>query len=181
MTKVFLGGSRHISRLNPPVRERLDKMIAKELEILIGDANGADKAMQAYLASRGYRHVQVFCSGKVCRNNVGNWKVRQVAVDKGIRGADFYSVKDQFMAADSDIGFMLWDGSSIGTIANVFRLATNGKKAVLYDAVQGRFHEIRNTQGWNDFIDSREPTLRRKLAERVRPRAREAVEPRLFG
>jgi hypothetical protein len=181
MTKVFIGGSRHISRLNPQVRERLDKMIEKELAILIGDANGADKAMQTYLASRGYQYVEVFCSGKVCRNNLGNWRVRQVAVDKNARGADFYSAKDQVMAADSDIGFMLWDGSSIGTIANVFRLTRNGKRAVLYDRVQGRFHEFRDTQGWDDFIDSRDPALRRKLAERVRAPEREAVEPRLFG
>ena len=44
--KVFVGGSRHVSRLNERVRERLDKIIQKRLPILIGDASGADKAVQ---------------------------------------------------------------------------------------------------------------------------------------
>ena len=73
MTKVFIGGSRKIGRLGPEVRQRLDRIIEKKIQVLIGDANGADKAVQMYLRSRGYYRVQVFCMDGVCRNNVGGW------------------------------------------------------------------------------------------------------------
>lgn len=46
---VFIGGSRRISRLNDMIRERLDLIVNKKLQVLLGDANGADKAVQAYL------------------------------------------------------------------------------------------------------------------------------------
>jgi predicted Rossmann fold nucleotide-binding protein DprA/Smf involved in DNA uptake len=67
MTTVFLGGSRHISRLNDEVRARIDNMIERGFPIVIGDANGADKALQSYLKARGYRNVQVYCSGSSFR------------------------------------------------------------------------------------------------------------------
>ena len=45
MTTVFLGGSRQVSRLSTPVEKRLDKIIDQNFHVLIGDANGADKAI----------------------------------------------------------------------------------------------------------------------------------------
>jgi hypothetical protein len=71
MIKVFIGGSRGIRRLGPEVRKRLDEIIRKQLFVLVGDANGADKAVQNYLHERGYDRVEVFCTGGHCRNNVG--------------------------------------------------------------------------------------------------------------
>ena len=55
MTKVFIAGSRRLSRLNAEVKRRIDTMIEKDFTILVGDANGADKAVQRYLAEKGYR------------------------------------------------------------------------------------------------------------------------------
>ena len=46
---VFVAGSRQISRLPAEVTSRLDTMIEKGFQILVGDANGADKAVQRYL------------------------------------------------------------------------------------------------------------------------------------
>jgi hypothetical protein len=43
--KVFIAGSRWLSRLSADVRSRLDTIIEKGFTILIGDANGADKAV----------------------------------------------------------------------------------------------------------------------------------------
>lgn len=51
MTAVFIGGSR---RLPIAVRRRVDNIVAKELTVLIGDANGADKAIQTYLHEKHY-------------------------------------------------------------------------------------------------------------------------------
>src|SRR3990170_3898864 len=61
MTKVFIGGSRRLSRLNKDVKRRLDNIIERGFTVVVGDANGADKAVQQYLASRRYQKVIVFC------------------------------------------------------------------------------------------------------------------------
>ncbi len=55
MSKVFVGGSRRIIRLHPEVTARLDQMIAKQVSILVGDANGADKSLQHFLKAKEYR------------------------------------------------------------------------------------------------------------------------------
>ncbi|HET9227171.1 MAG TPA: putative addiction module antidote protein, partial [Thermoanaerobaculia bacterium] len=67
MTSVFVGGSRKVSRLSVDLRRRLDQIIDKKLHVLLGDANGADKAVQAYLKERSYPNVVVFCTGGECR------------------------------------------------------------------------------------------------------------------
>jgi len=61
MKKVFFGGSRKLSRLNRAIIERANNIVAQNFQILIGDANGADKAMQKYLAEKVYKNVIVFC------------------------------------------------------------------------------------------------------------------------
>ena len=71
MKKVFIGGSRRVSRLNPEIRRRLDRIIEKGLEVLVGDANGADKAVQRHFKERGYCNVHVFCTSSVWPVAVG--------------------------------------------------------------------------------------------------------------
>jgi probable addiction module antidote protein len=46
MNTVFIGGSRHVSRLPAPAKERLDNIVKSGFHIVVGDANGADKAVQ---------------------------------------------------------------------------------------------------------------------------------------
>jgi len=64
MTTVFLSGSRKISRLDEDVRKRLSTIVEKKFRVIVGDANGADKAFQTYLAGMDYANVTVFCSGE---------------------------------------------------------------------------------------------------------------------
>jgi hypothetical protein len=89
VTRVFIGGSRRISRLAPDVTRRIDAIIERQLAVLVGDANGADKAVQEYLLGKSYERVEVFCSGGGCRNNLGSWPVRDVPVSKGAKRKDF--------------------------------------------------------------------------------------------
>ncbi|MHC1729372.1 MAG: hypothetical protein AB9866_25795 [Syntrophobacteraceae bacterium] len=129
MTKVFISGSRTVTRLSDPIRMRLDRIIEKGFPVVIGDANGADKAVQQYLNSKGYLNVEVFCSGHVCRNNIGNWKQRRVSSTAPGKTYDFYAAKDRTMADDAAVGFMIWDGKSKGTILNAYRLLKQQKKS----------------------------------------------------
>lgn len=142
MSTVFIGGSRRLSRLNALIRGRLDNIIERHHAVLIGDANGSDRAVQAYFADQGYRLVTVYCTNGHCRNNEGQWPVRPVAATDQ-RGFDFYALKDAAMAADAECGFMLWDGKSKGTLFNIRRLLATGKPVVVYLATDQAFHTIR--------------------------------------
>jgi hypothetical protein len=167
MTTVFLGGSRQISRINAEVRKRLDKIIDNDFRVLIGDANGADKAIQHYLHLKGYPNVEVFCAAGACRNNIGDWKVRSVATKSHVRDFSFYAMKDQEMTKEATVGMMIWDGKSIGTLLNTLRLLTHGKKVVLYATPQKRFWELRTLREWNDFVGNYDDDLRRKIENKA--------------
>lgn len=134
------------------MRDRLDKIIEKHLAVLIGDANGADKAVQSYLSKKGYENVEVFCMEGVCRNNIGDWTARFIPAPKNARGREFYSIKDAEMTNESSIGLMLWDGSSKGTLTNISRLVGQGKMAVVYIAPAKHFETVRDQDDLSEFV-----------------------------
>jgi hypothetical protein len=146
---------------------RLDRIIEKGLPVIIGDANGVDKAVQQYLNSKNYLNVEVFCSGHVCRNNIGNWKQRKVSSTARNKTFDFYATKDRTMADEATVGFMVWDGKSKGTLLNVFRLLKRQKKAVVYDVAEKRFYELKALAHWEEFISHCDGELRNKIEQQA--------------
>lgn len=167
MTTVFIGGSRHVSHLFPEVRQRLDTIVEKKLPVLIGDANGADKAVQQYLHGKHYANVEVFCAGSVCRNNVGNWKLRRVSSETRERNFDFYAAKDRLMSQQATLGLMIWDGKSVGTLLNVLRLLRKKKKAVVYHVPERQFWELRKESEWVSFVSRCDAELRNKVEQKA--------------
>jgi len=151
MTTVFIGGSRAIARLNETIRARLDDLTQQDCHILIGDANGADKAVQKYLASRGYRNVTVYCMGTP-RNNAGDWKIHAVHADSSRRGFAYYAAKDIEMARAAECGLMLWDGRSKGTLHNILNLLGADKKVLVYFSPEKRFYTISNAADWKTLV-----------------------------
>ena len=149
---VFVAGSRQISRLPAEVQARLDTMIEKGFQILVGDANGADKAVQRYFADKAYPNVLVHCMKDHCRNNVGNWPKREVAAPPGARGFDYYSLKDRAMAETAEYGLMLWDGKSKGTVNNVVNLSRDHKPVVVYVAPTRQFRTIKSFDDLKDLL-----------------------------
>jgi hypothetical protein len=152
MTTVFIAGSRQITRLPAEVKLRVDTMIDKGFQILVGDANGADKAVQTYLAEKAYPHVLVHCMERHCRNNVGHWPTHEVAAPKGARGFEFYSLKDRAMAEAAEYGLMLWDGESKGTINNVVNLSRDQKPVVVYIGPTRRFRTLKSLDDLKDLL-----------------------------
>ncbi|MBW7877626.1 MAG: hypothetical protein H3C47_16740 [Candidatus Cloacimonetes bacterium] len=142
MISVFAAGSRKLARLNDQVRDRLENIIAGSYRVLVGDANGADKAIQSYLFERNYKNVVVFCSGTKCRNNLGAWPTHNVNVPSWITGREFYTRKDIEMAENANYGLMLWDGKSVGTINNVFELLKRNKKTLVYLSTKKVFFSV---------------------------------------
>jgi hypothetical protein len=160
---VFVAGSRQISRLPTEVKARLDTMIEKGFQILVGDANGADKAVQRYFADKAYPNVLVHCMKDHCRNNVGNWPTRQVAAPRGAKGFDYYSLKDRAMAEAAEYGLMLWDGKSKGTINNILVLSQRNKPVVVYVAPSKHFQTVRALDDLRDVLAKGDPTSVERL------------------
>lgn len=146
MEAVFLGGSRRIARLNDSIRSKLDGLIDRGLWFFVGDANGADRALQQRLADRGYERVIVYAIAGSLRNNVGHWKVYLVNPPKGAHGFELYSAKDKQMANDASYGLMLWDGKSRGTLENVRNLLAQRKPVAVYLRSARRFVSLKSRE-----------------------------------
>ena len=83
------------------------------------------------------------------------------------------------MAEEAAAGLMLWDGSSIGTLLNAFRLLGLQKKVVLYVVPERRFREFRQSTEWEAFVAQLEPPVREKLNQRVRYESNPAAQTEL--
>lgn len=138
---VFIGGSRAVSKLNPTIRARLDDLMQRGCSILIGDANGADKAVQQYLAERDYGNVTVFCMEE-CRNNIGSWPTRNIDPPTQRKDFSYYAAKDLVMSREAKCGVMFWDGKSKGTLQNMLNLIGTGKKTLVYFVPTKDFHVL---------------------------------------
>ena len=167
MTRVFVGGSSHISRLPEQARVRLQNVMERRHSVLVGDANGVDKAVQWYLADAHYDRVTVYCSGDKCRNNIGCWETRKVSTQEGRRDFNFYAAKDREMAKEAEFGLMIWDGKSLGTILNVLRLIDGSKKAVLIDVSDKQQVTLSSKEDWEALVSNCRADVRDKLKKRI--------------
>jgi hypothetical protein len=142
--KVFIAGSRSLARFSRDVTTRIDNIVAKGYTVIVGDANGMDKAVQRYLWKQHYARVIVYCMESACRNNEGNWETREIKA-LGIKRRDFafFSSKDRAMAEAADYGLMLWDGESRGTLTNIIDLVRRGKPVVVYLAPERAFTTLK--------------------------------------
>jgi adenine-specific DNA-methyltransferase len=148
--KMFIGGSRSISELNAPVRLHLDDFMRRGVAVLIGDAPGADAAVQRYLADRQYAKVTVFAMDR-CRNNAGGWPARHIEPRKDV---SYYSAKDIVMAQEAQCGVMLWDGKSNGTRQNVVNLVGSGKRTLVYLASTKEFLVVASQRDFQTLLRS---------------------------
>jgi hypothetical protein len=178
--KVFIGGSRKITRLSEQLMKRLDQIVIKKLRVLIGDANGADKIVQAFFAERGYRNVQIFCSAGHCRNNLGKWEIKSVIPPHTRRDFEFFTAKDAVMAQEADVGLMLWDGQSSGTVVNAARLVAAGKPVVVYIAAQREFQTVKSRTDFEGLLSPCSPEIRQRIDRYVTSHAGEYTQYGMF-
>ena len=140
--KIFIAGPRAISTLPPSVEERLCGIYKKDYTVLVGDANGVDKAVQKLFAELGHANVTVYATNGKARNNIGNWPVEAVVVASDVKGFDYYAAKDKAMASAADYGFMIWNGESKGTLNNLINLLGDDKTVLVYFVPQQAFITI---------------------------------------
>jgi hypothetical protein len=139
---VFIGGSRNVRRLDEQTKSRLENVVSNGMTALVGDANGADKAVQQFIADSGYNNVVVYHVGARPRNNVGGWRTVSVDTDRKTKDYLYYTSKDRRMADDADYGYMIWDGESAGTYSNLLELVTRNKKSLVYFTPEHSFFTV---------------------------------------
>ena len=61
MTTVFIAGSIKIKHLDRKFRERIDKIIASGFDVVVGDADGADTAIQPPCSSKAAATPRPWC------------------------------------------------------------------------------------------------------------------------
>lgn len=175
MKTVFIGGSRNVRVLDEDVRQRLDRITQQRLAVVIGDANGADKAVQDYLHQCGHAAVSVFCMDGRCRNNVGHWPLRVVASCRRRKDFQYYATKDRLMAQEADAGLMIWDGCSVGTLANVGRLARQGKTVLVYLVATRQTVRVARETDWQHLLAACPAAARARVEEELRTEEGEPV------
>ena len=150
--KIFIAGARAIEQLDDNVKTKLLSIYEKGYDVLVGDAAGIDSAVQKFYADRNYPNVTVFASNGTARNNIGNWTVENVSVDSGVKGFDFYEKKDIAMANSAEIGFMIWNGESKGTLNNIINLVNQEKTCCVYLDTHKRIFVIDSEQKLKELL-----------------------------
>ncbi len=149
---VFISGSIAIRHLPGGVTGRIERIFDRGFSILIGDARGADSAVQRLLFERGAKDVTVFTADNFPRNNVGDWQVRNVPGEGRAGTAAFHATKDRAMAAEAGSGLVIWDGKSRGSLANIHRLCTRGGFVAVWLEREGRFENLNSDDARAAFV-----------------------------
>jgi hypothetical protein len=106
------------------VRERLDDAMAAGVTIIVGEARGACRMFQDYLASKGYGDV-VVGHAKSIRYNVGGWRT--------VRYGDNLKERERAMIEDCDSAVVIWVDRSGQTAKNLKLLKMMGKPTYVYE------------------------------------------------
>jgi hypothetical protein len=69
------------------------------------------------------------------------------------------------MAVEATYGLMLWDGESVGTLMNVYRLVMQSKKVVVFLDPERQFFELRDESDWKKFVSRCSQQLRSRIDE----------------
>ena len=137
---LLLMGSKAFRQAKLPSRitEHLDNAIDRKMKIIVGEAPGANRLFQDYLAMRKYEDV-IVGHAKSIRYNAGNWKTKQYG--------EKVSEREKNMIRACDSAIIIWADHS-GVIAeNLEILKRSGKPTFVYE-----FSNKQN-KGKADWID----------------------------
>ncbi len=127
-TLLLMGSSAFSGPLPFEVTRLLDEAMEREMSVLVGEAHGASRAFQDYLASKKYTAVVVGYANRV-RHNTGNWPTESYG--RCLLG------KERAMIEECDCAIVIWTNRS-GVIAqDLEHLRKLGKPTFLYQCWTG--------------------------------------------
>lgn len=132
--KVFISGSISIKNLDNNIRVRLENIIEKKMQVLIGDAAGIDSLIQDFFKENNYHNVIVYSIYSSPRNiSSPEFDTKFISVPENIKKERERQVyKDKQMTIDSNYSFIIWDNKSKGSYGNAIRSLKLNKKIVIY-------------------------------------------------
>lgn len=151
---VFVSGSRSITRLPLAVASRLGTILDRRMPVLIGDARGADAAVQRFLADQQAQDVTVYCAGPNPRTNLGKWETSVIPSDAPKRTAAYHAAKDRAMAEQAGSGLVIWDRRSRGSLANIHRLCARHCFVLIWVAPGETFLTLRSDGDREAFVEA---------------------------
>ena len=185
--KIVLGGSRHLEFIPEEIADRLLEWMGNSSDFLVGDAPGSDRAFQVFLNSKNYSAVTVYTSADEIRNNLGNWQMEKVESGLKSKSNAVHAFKDRKMSQIADIGLMIWDCKSAGTLSNVIDLLDQGKNCFIWVAPDSDLYQFDNSASLEKWMANypavRDEALKRLSTFRKREvkRVSEDSQPELFG
>lgn len=166
--RVFIAGSMKIRYLDPLVKRHIDRLLANDYEIVMGDADGADTLVQSYLFNRGAKKTTVYCSGLKPRNNVGNWPVQRVDTKHAEGSRAFFTAKDIRMAEMADMGLMIWDAESTGTLGNIIELLMRKKQSTVFVNKARLFKDVANVKQLEEILSFMSEAAKEKGNKKIK-------------
>jgi hypothetical protein len=152
--KVVLGGSRKLGFIPYPVVSFLNDSIERGDNFFIGDAAGVDSTIQKFMVLRNYQNVQIFSSAGYVRNNLGNWLEHQIETNLKSKSNALHAFKDREMCKRADLGLMIWDQESAGTLSNAIDLLSQGKSCYIYNALDQEFVKFDASSSLDQWLET---------------------------
>ncbi len=165
MKRFFIAGSIQLDGLKSQIIMKLNEIIKNNFEIIVGDAKGVDKAVQQYLYNKKYNNVKIYATNGAVRNNVGNWEVVSVKSELKIKNRDFFTVKDIQMSKDADIGLMIWDKKSQGTLRNAINLLMEDKEVDIFVYEEDKMYILKKILELEKLVQNCDTELQGKYKE----------------
>ena len=185
--RIVLGGSRHLEIIPIEIADRLVEWIENSSEFLVGDAPGTDRAFQMFLNLKKYPEVTVYSSADEIRNNLGRWKVEKVESGLKSKSSAVHAFKDRKMSECADMGLMIWDCKSAGTLSNVIDLLDQGKNCFIWVAPDSDLYQFDNPaslEKWMEKYPKVRDEAKKRLStyyKREAKRIGQDTQPELFG
>ena len=164
---IYLAGSRvgvSTGRLPQSVRDRVGTIVRRGMRVVIGDANGADRALQMLLRELGHKDVSVVVGGSGRVRNLADpdWPVERIGASSPLTGRALMTLKDEAMGERATHGLMVWsdvytnrfgrESVSSGTLRNVWQLLSAGKPVALFYVPAGRFFDLKSLDDYEDLV-----------------------------
>ena len=164
---IYLAGSRvgvSTGRLPQSVRDRVGTIVRRGMRVVIGDANGADRALQMLLRELGHKDVSVIVGGTGRVRNLADpdWPVERIGADSPLTGKALMTIKDEAMGERATHGLMVWsdvytnrfgrESVSSGTLRNVWQLLSAGKPVALFYVPADRFFDLKSLDDYENLV-----------------------------
>ena len=99
---------------------------------------------------------------------MGDWPVQRVETSHSEGSRAFFTAKDIRMADVADIGLMIWDTKSTGTLSNVIELLARKKKSVVFVNKAKVFKNVSTVEQLEELLLYMSEHAKQKADEKIR-------------